>query len=111
MLRSAMAFQEQCCVKEECGDDNITECTVKTEEYETSIDTITNEDIAVQLKEEDEEQKVSEETPKNTEYNEETTNRSFQRVLVLTEVTGEHIRERSHISAFSVGRGLRFPAP
>lgn len=32
-------FPEQYCVKQECGDDNITEFTIKTEEHETNIDT------------------------------------------------------------------------
>ncbi|KAG7320216.1 hypothetical protein KOW79_016069 [Hemibagrus wyckioides] len=85
MLRSAVSeIRDHCGVKEEYGDDHITVCTVKTEEYETSIDTV-HEGIAVQLKEEDEEQKVSEETPEITECTEETDNQSFHRVLVLTQ--------------------------
>ncbi|KAF4079533.1 hypothetical protein AMELA_G00179190 [Ameiurus melas] len=100
MLRSAVCvpdvIQEQCCVKEECGDDCITACTVKTEEHETSIDT-TNEGIAVQLKEEDEEQWVSEETPESSEYNEGTINRSFRRVLVVPEAGSEEKTPNSNL--------------
>lgn len=39
MLRSVVSFlDDKRGVKEECGDDHVTECTVKTEEYETSVD-------------------------------------------------------------------------